>query len=154
MNWSDQVEDRRTKREINRMTRGPPPLWSFFSIFFWRFWEKNIDFFGFLWNNWYLCFSYLFLIFLSFFHSVFLPLCISVFLSVCLVLLSSWEVVLVLQDSFCAFLCDGEQKVADGIGWDGWMVIINCLLRATSVLIIIMILSLNNWGNWSDDNVF
>ena len=71
-----------------------------------------------------ICFLF-FWFYLIFCFFIILSFCLSAFLPVCLVLPSSWAVVLVLQESFCAFLCDGEQKVADGIGWDGWKVIIN-----------------------------
>ena len=54
--------------------------------------------------------------FLSFRLSHCLYFCLSM-----VVHLSSWEFVLVVLESFCAFLGDGEQQVADGIGWmDGW----------------------------------
>ena len=75
---------------------------------------------------------------LPFCHVLFLPFfvispcslfCLSVVLSFCLFIflfyfilihLSSWEVVLVLLESFCACLGDGKQKVDfDGIGWYG-----------------------------------
>ena len=62
---------------------------------------------------------------LSFLLSILLKFRLSVFL------LS--EVVLVLLESFCAFLGDREQKM-DWIGWDGWSLLVNSFLRAPSVL--------------------
>ena len=62
--------------------------------------------------DWGFCFICLF-----FSPFVFLSLCLSVLLFICLsvlVHLCTWEVVLVLLESFCAFLADGEQKV-DGL---------------------------------------